>query len=100
MIPPFSKGPLSWDDVETGKEYLRRKCLVGLVDQYEESISRFDTFFDFHPKRENVDNCIFDQRKGGGSNVHHHPLTILKGYDIVFLHRGIVQRTSSNVQFC
>ena len=59
--------------MRTAKQYLRRKCLVGLVDQYEESISRFDDFFDFHPKRENVDKCIFEQRKGGGSNVHHHP---------------------------
>jgi hypothetical protein len=67
------EGPLSWNDVKVAKEYLRRKCLVGLVDQYEASIDRFDNFFDFHPKRDNVDNCITELRKNGGSNVHLHP---------------------------
>ena len=67
------EGPLSWDDVNVAKEYLRRKCLVGLVEQYEESIDKFDSFFDFRPKRKNVDSCISELRENGGSNVHHHP---------------------------
>ena len=73
IFTPFfvcKKGPLSWDDVKIAKEYLRRKCLVGLVDRYEESFNRFDSFFDFHPKKENVENCI---RRGGRSNAHDHP---------------------------
>ena len=38
-------GSLSEADVDMAKEIIRRKCLVGLYDQLEESVERFEKYF-------------------------------------------------------
>lgn len=38
-------GALSWHDLESAKEVFGRKCLVGLVEEAEESIRRYERFF-------------------------------------------------------
>lgn len=84
------EGPLIPDDFELAKEILRRKCLVGLVDEFENSISFFNEVFGFRPnfdaevvgeesaseedKKVHIDQCLEDLRtgKGNGSNRHKH----------------------------
>lgn len=39
------KGPISIMDVELAKDILERKCVVGLLHRFEESIDRFHAFF-------------------------------------------------------
>jgi hypothetical protein len=40
-----SGGVLNDDDLERAKEFLRTKCLIGLTDDFNESVIRFETFF-------------------------------------------------------
>jgi len=41
------EGPLNSDSLEIAKEVLRQKCLVGFMDEMEESIERFHSYFGF-----------------------------------------------------
>ena len=41
------EGPLSWDDMNMAKEILRRKCIVGLMNEWELSTDRFNRYFGF-----------------------------------------------------
>jgi len=66
-------GPLSGDDILVAKEVLRRKCLVGLMEGMDESITRFHSFFRFGD--EDALKCSREQfaNKGAGTNSHSHP---------------------------
>ena len=63
------EAPLTEQDLEMAQETLRAKCTVGLLDDLEESVRRFDTFFGLSSPN--------DQCKAGyikkGSNRHSHP---------------------------
>jgi len=82
------EGPLSPDDVDMAKQILKRKCLIGLVDEFDTSIKGFNDAFDFHPnfnvdvegyttrsaKEKRVGECV-EQLSGdgdAGSNRHVH----------------------------
>jgi len=70
------EGALSMDHFYAAKEILRRKCIVGLLDQWEVSMNRFDSYFGFRPHEDRLDeaeNCRIELREAGGSNVHTHP---------------------------
>lgn len=70
------EGALSDDDLELAKEILRQKCVVGLMDRWEESMDRFDFFFNFQPdgaRHEQARQCREGFREKGGSNKHKHP---------------------------
>ena len=45
MLTRKLEGPLGLEDLASAKEVLRRKCLVGLVERFEESTERFEKFF-------------------------------------------------------
>lgn len=54
-------GTLSWYDLETAKEVLGRKCLVGLADRAEESIRRYEQFFRWDqnvPNKAQKEKCL------------------------------------------
>lgn len=67
-------GPLSPDSLEIAKEVLRRKCLVGLMDQMEESIVRFHNYFGFGD--DTALECArtsFTRKGSSQSNNNKHP---------------------------
>lgn len=84
------KGPLLPEDLEVAKEIIRRKCLVGLSDEFDGSMNLFKEAFRFRPKfttevigeessnkkekQEHIDQCLEDLRagKGKGSNRNKH----------------------------
>jgi len=105
------EGPLMPDDFELAKIIIRKKCLVGLVDEFETSIRFFNEVFGFRPnfdaevvgeesaseedKKVHIDQCLEDLRtgKGAGSNRHKHEdvsedsvayntLALKNGYDL------------------
>ncbi len=39
------EGPLTGKDLVGAKEVLRRKCLVGMLEQMEESVDQFQQYF-------------------------------------------------------
>lgn len=52
------KGSLTLDDLKLAKEILRRKTVIGLVDQIHESLNRFVRYFDFKGTNESeTSNC-------------------------------------------
>ncbi|KAL7456891.1 hypothetical protein ACHAWC_008368 [Mediolabrus comicus] len=53
--------PLTEADLDVAKEILRRKCVVGLLDEKTESMKRFAKLF------------------GWDADVHHHSLSLLQG---------------------
>ena len=53
-----SGGILNEDDLEMAKNFLRTRCLVGLTDNFAESVSRFEAFFGWtHVNQEEKREC-------------------------------------------
>jgi hypothetical protein len=74
------EGPLDPDDIQVAKEIISKKCFVGLMDQMEESVSRFHAYFGFN--NDTALECAKQQysRKGEKAvdaamkqNSHAHP---------------------------
>lgn len=79
--------PITMDEFGQAKEILRRKCLVGLMSRWSESMDRFNKYFDFtlqyDGRDDNRDESGFHEKEylecqerysnKGGSNVHQHP---------------------------
>jgi hypothetical protein len=66
------EAPLAEEDFLVAKEVLRTKCLVGLLDELEESVRRFDLYFGFGESTQPDPICIAKYLKAG-SNRHSHP---------------------------
>lgn len=79
-------GPLSPEELNVAKEILRRKCIIGIVEDMEESLAGFDASLDFEPnlhvfteredndgtRRDYVKSCMKEVKDGKGSNKHSH----------------------------
>ena len=73
-------GRVGDQDLIAAKEILRRKCLVGLMEKMEETVSRIDRYFGFDDddtggRRKCMDNMLHDRGidgTGKGSNRHQH----------------------------
>lgn len=50
-------GALTDHDLKVAKEVLKRKCLIGLVDNIDESINRFIEYFNFKSSKDNTQQC-------------------------------------------
>ena len=61
-------GALSWHDLESAKEVFGRKCLVGLVEKAEESIRRYERFFNWS---DNTSNCVGDRLANSDKRNQH-----------------------------
>ena len=59
-------GKLTEEDVTLAMAIIREKCLVGLVDHFEESMDRFEKYFRFRPFDDESTQCQLLAR--GGSN--------------------------------
>jgi len=59
-------------DFETAREILKRKCLVGLINQIEESVRRFDSYFGFrNVDKEISKDCVEGYlNRGSNKNIH------------------------------
>ena len=66
------EAPLAEEDFLVAKEVLRTKCLVGLLDELEESVRRFDLYFGFGQSTQPDPICTAKYLKTG-SNRHAHP---------------------------
>ncbi|KAL3798630.1 hypothetical protein ACHAW5_001274 [Stephanodiscus triporus] len=70
-------GPIEPEDVEIAMEILRRKCLVGLMEDMEGSVARFHSYFRFRTPYVDALGCSTRNfaTKGGneGQNRHAHP---------------------------
>lgn len=82
------EGPITIDMFGQAKEILRRKCLVGLISKFDESLHRFNRYFGFKLHIEGGDlqdvdeqeatqdqyfSCMEKYHQKRGSNVHAHP---------------------------
>lgn len=68
-----SSDELTLNDVNKAKEVLRRKMLIGLLSEKEQSIERFSRFFGWENKKEG-EFCGDDMLKWENSNFNSHPL--------------------------
>jgi hypothetical protein len=53
----LTKAELTKADVNVAKEIIRRKCLVGLLNEKGESFARFERYFGFPLKSDKVKEC-------------------------------------------
>lgn len=68
------EGPLEPFDFAIAKEVIRQKCIIGLLDEMDETIRRFHSFFGF--ENEEALACArqkFAVAGGSQSNSHTHP---------------------------
>jgi hypothetical protein len=84
-------GPLEPEDVQVAMEILKRKCLVGLMEDMEGSVSRFHDYFRFRTPYRDALNCSRRNyaTKGGnaGQNGHAHPTLDPNGEAYAILER-------------
>jgi len=80
-------GPLSPDDLNVAKDILRRKCIIGIIEDFSDSINAFDSYLNLYPnmnvyiekalehesRTDFVKSCEEKLHKGSGSNSHSHP---------------------------
>jgi hypothetical protein len=74
------EGPLQPSDITIAKEIIRKKCIVGLLDQMDETIIRFHSYFGFDSN--DALNCARENYSVAGSsltNSHKHPTLNAKG---------------------
>ena len=68
------EGPLEPSDIAIAKEIIRQKCIIGLLDEMDETIRRFHSFFGF--ENDEALTCArqnFAVAGGSQSNSHKHP---------------------------
>ena len=56
---PQNQPPLNRNDLDVAKEILRRKCLIGLLDEKSESLKRFENFFGWNAEIRHDSMVIF-----------------------------------------
>ena len=82
------EGPLSVEDLDLAKAILMRKCVVGIVDEFDVSIKMFNDAFGFRPNLSteiegedtkdwksliaSVETCTDTLKNEGGTNKHTH----------------------------
>ena len=67
-------GVLQWRHLDLAKEILGRKCLVGLVNQFDKSLTRFKRYFGWNELVVEEDKNPCEERLiTHGDNVHLHP---------------------------
>mmetsp|Transcript_4351 Transcript_4351/g.4808 ORF Transcript_4351/g.4808 Transcript_4351/m.4808 type:complete len:420 (+) Transcript_4351:8-1267(+) len=64
---------LTKEHLELAKEVLQRKCLVGLLEEKEESFRRFEKYFGWESKTKEEEECRERLLNWGWSNKHSHP---------------------------
>lgn len=61
-------GQLTEEDITLAMQIVKEKCVVGLLDHFEESLERFDEYFGFRPNDDESIECRNDLLARGGSN--------------------------------
>ena len=61
-------GQLTEEDITLAMQIVKEKCVVGLLDHFEESLERFDEYFGFRPNDDESIQCQKDLLARGGSN--------------------------------
>mmetsp|Transcript_38857 Transcript_38857/g.58368 ORF Transcript_38857/g.58368 Transcript_38857/m.58368 type:complete len:342 (-) Transcript_38857:270-1295(-) len=71
LLSKNPESPISQEDIALSKEFIRRKCLIGLVTHMEESIERFNAFFGIVMDEVCREDYVSEKRIG--ANKHSHP---------------------------
>ena len=67
-------GNLTWQDLEAAKDVFGKKCLIGLVDRIDESLSRYEHFFGWDKKisdSDRKDKCVRQYLDSGDRRQEH-----------------------------
>ena len=81
MTNQITKGQIDRNDLELAKEILRKKCLVGLLSEKGESLSRFERYFGWKLKTEADNECHERKIQWDWPFKHRHP-TVEEGTDL------------------
>jgi hypothetical protein len=65
------KGPLDENDIQLAKDIISQKALIGLTEDYEESLKRFDSFHGLGTWPKNGKNCV-DEHIHAKANLNKH----------------------------
>ena len=65
-------GQLTEEDITLAMQTVKQKCVVGLLDNFEESLERFDEYFDFRPNDDESIQCRNDLARGGSNSNGSH----------------------------
>lgn len=69
----LTKGELDDNDLNIAKEILRKKCLVGLLEEKGETLERIQKYFGWRPKNEEDQNCLEKKLEWTWPMKHKHP---------------------------
>lgn len=70
----LTKGEITENDLNIAKEVLRRKCLVGLLEEKGETFKRIQKFFGWRPKDEEGQDCFEKKLEWSWPMKHKHPM--------------------------
>ena len=60
---PQNQPPLHREDLDIAKEILRRKCVIGLMEEKTESLKRFEKFFGWSPEARRNSLSMLDEEE-------------------------------------
>lgn len=72
LINELTKGELTKQDVNLAKEILRRKCLIGILNEKGESFARFERYFGFPVKSDTAKECHEKKLQWAWPSKHRH----------------------------
>ena len=76
MLTGYMSGPMDWTHLEKAKAVLKRKCIVGLLDEFDAALDRFQRYFGWTDRvsiSQNSKDCEESLLHDGGDNKHPHP---------------------------
>jgi len=83
------------EDFNVAREILKTKCLVGLLNQMEESVRRFDSYFGFrNPDQQISDECVEGYLKTGVNKNSHPELPAIDSP----VHRELVRKNHMDIR--
>jgi hypothetical protein len=68
----LTKGELTENDLNIAKEVLRKKCLIGLLEEKGETFERIQKYFGWRPRDEEDQNCLEKKLEWTWPMKHHH----------------------------
>ena len=68
----LTKGELTEDDLNVAKEVLKRKCLIGLLEEKGETFERIEKYFGWKPKNSSEQECLEKKLEWAWPMKHRH----------------------------
>mmetsp|Transcript_9242 Transcript_9242/g.18447 ORF Transcript_9242/g.18447 Transcript_9242/m.18447 type:complete len:1209 (+) Transcript_9242:186-3812(+) len=80
----LTKGELTDDDLLVAKEVLKKKCLIGLLEEKAETFDRIEKYFGWKPKNSSEQECLEKKLEWAWPMKHRH-YNIEEGTDAWYL---------------